>query len=368
MKTGRFVGAALVLCAAVLPVHASPMATAAPTPATASSPATASNPSAADALYDQADRMFAAGQMDQAVALYHKALDADPAHWKSLCRLGQIQAAARSYPEAEQSLKAAVAINPDNGVCQSRLAQVLLIGNKLSEAEAALEKAAQLMPGDEGVLFNLARLYENTDRPGPAADTYSRFLETAPASERATATRLKVARLYSEILQPARAVEPYRRFLEAQPGQLSVRAELATALMGASRYAEALEEYDKVISAGSADATTLSNAGAICMLLQNTPRAIELLGKAVAADPKPVPPRLSLAMVLSQSGQDARAVELLRGVTADDPENNRAWFLMGQSLMKLGRVDEARSAFERHRSIHDRIMKERVSGRTEGHP
>ena len=324
--------------------------------------------STADALYEQADKFFAAGQMDQAAALYRKALDADPAHWKSLCRLGQVHAAGRRYPEAEQALKAAVAINPDSGVCQSRLAQVLLLDNKLTEAETALGKAAQLMPGDEGVLFNLARLYENTERPGLAADTYNRFLAISPAGERATATRLKVARLYAQILQPAKAVEPYRRFLEAQPGQVSVRAELATALMGASRYTEALEEYDKVIAAGPADAATLANAGAICMLLQNLPRAIDLLEKAVAADPKPTPPRISLAMVLSQSGKDERAIDLLRGVVADDPDNNRAYFLMGQSFMKLGRAEEARAAFERHRSIHDRIMKERVSGQTEGHP
>jgi len=223
------------------------------------------------------------------------------------------------------------------------------------------------MPRDEGVLYNLAKLYESTDRPDLAAETYMKYVDVAPAGARVTSIRLKVARHFAEINQPAKAIEHFRLFLEAQPA-IEVRAELAAALMGASQFAESLEEYDKVIAAGAADAKVMANAGAICMLLQNTPRAVELLEKAVAADPKPTPPRISLAMVLSRSGDDGRAIDVLRGVIADDPENNRAYFLMGQSLMKLGRADEARAAFDHHRSIHERIMKQRMSFPAESRP
>ncbi|HEY3176261.1 MAG TPA: tetratricopeptide repeat protein [Candidatus Polarisedimenticolia bacterium] len=325
-------------------------------------------PATPDELFARADEALTAGRTEEAASLYGEALAADPRHWPSLCRLGEIDASARRYPEAERRLRAAVEINGDNGRCLSRLAQVLLVQDKTAEAEPYLARAAELMPADEGVLFNLARLYETTGRLDKALETYEKYLAAAPTSSRAGTAHLKVARMLNQARLPAEAIGHYEAFLRSQPDKNEVRAELAAALMASSKYPEALAEYDKVIAAGAADPAALANAGSICLLMQELPRAVELLEKSVAADKAPIPPRIGLATALAQSGEHARAVEVLRTVTADDPQNNRAWYLMGQSLMKLGKAREAREALERHRAIHERIMKERMTAEPQGHP
>ena len=74
-----------------------------------------------------------------------------------------------------------------------------------------------------------------------------------------------------------------------------------------------------------------------------------------------MPTRVALAMVQAQAGQDQAAIETLQAIVTDDPENVKAWFLMGQSYRKLGRMEEARRAMERHEQIHEKIMRERMA-------
>ncbi|HET9481062.1 MAG TPA: tetratricopeptide repeat protein [Candidatus Polarisedimenticolia bacterium] len=325
-------------------------------------------PATADEHYARANELLVAGRPEEAAASLRAAIALDPNHWQSHCRLGEIHAASRRMEEAEQELRKAVAINPDAGPCLSRLAQVLLAGERLQEAEPLLARAAGLMSQDESVLFNLGRLYERTSRPELAVEIYRRQLDAAPAGRRSAATTLKVARLLSSLGKPADAAQYFREYLEGDAGRHDVRAELAASLFSASRYDEAMAEYDILIGAGAADAAALSNAGSICLLKQQLPRAVELLDRAVAGSPREIPPRIALAMALAQSGDHERTVTVLRGVTADDPENGRAWFLMGQSLLKLGRAQEGREAIARHQSIHEKLMRERMSGKPEGHP
>jgi len=355
-RTGRTAGLArvFVLCCCVAAGAAVTPAPAAETP---------------DELYARGQQALAAGRAEEAVSLFRQALAIDPDHWESLCRVGEIQAASRRFAEAEASLERAVSIRPDSGPCQSRLAQVLLVNGKMDEAEKALQRASALMPDDSAVLFNLARLYDNTDRPEQAVEVYRKFLAVDPQGRRSAAARLRLARLLVQVLKPEDAIDYYRTYLAGQPDIPEVRAELAAALMRASRYNEAMAEYDRVFAAGVADAPSLSNAGAIALLLHDLPRAVELLGRAVEADPKDIAARIALATALAQSNDNERAVTVLRTVTRDEPENMRAYFLLGQSLMKLGRTEEARQALERHREIHEAIMKERMSSdKPEGHP
>jgi tetratricopeptide (TPR) repeat protein len=322
----------------------------------------------AEELYREAERLIGEGRTEEAAARLKEAVALDPNHWMGLCRLGEIQAAAKQYAPAEQSLKDAVTLHPANGACQSRLAQVLLLVNKVQEAERALEMAAALLPDDEGVLYNLARVYEVTGRIDRAIETYARHLAVAPNNPRAEGEHLKLARMMAGSAQSAGAIDHYRAFLSLQPGRNDVRAEMAAGLMSASRFEEALPEFDRVIASGSVDAAALANAGSIHLLRGDLQIALDLLDRAVKADPNPIPPRLARATALAQMGDHAAAVEVLQGVTAGDPVNNRAWFLLGQSLMKLGRVEEARAALERHRAIHEKIMRERMSAEPQGHP
>lgn len=54
--------------------------------------------------------------------------------------------------------------------------------------------------------------------------------------------------------------------------------------------------------------------------------------------------RYSLALELEKEGRNAESLDYLHGVIADDPSYVPAYFMAGQQLVRLGRLDEARSA------------------------
>lgn len=73
------------------------------------------------------------------------------------------------------------------------------------------------------------------------------------------------------------------------------------------------------------------------------PSRRERIETMLADDPQDAFLRYSLAMELSKEGQHDRSLELLRGLTADDPPYVPAYFMSGQQLAQLGRVNDARA-------------------------
>ena len=53
--------------------------------------------------------------------------------------------------------------------------------------------------------------------------------------------------------------------------------------------------------------------------------------------------RYSLAMELDKESDHDRSISLLEGLTRDDPPYVSAFFMAGQQLTRLGRINDARS-------------------------
>jgi hypothetical protein len=62
----------------------------------------------------------------------------------------------------------------------------------------------------------------------------------------------------------------------------------------------------------------------------------------LAAEPHDQFLRYSLALELDKEGQNDRSLELLRGLGADELPYVPAFFMAGQQLARLGRIDDAR--------------------------
>ncbi len=84
-----------------------------------------------------------------------------------------------------------------------------------------------------------------------------------------------------------------------------------------------------------------------------TNRAIESLESAVRAEPDLLLARTYLALAYFERGRYADAVEQCQGILAREPLDFDGTFLLGRSLLRLGRGAEARLALERAASIDD---------------
>jgi tetratricopeptide (TPR) repeat protein len=74
---------------------------------------------------------------------------------------------------------------------------------------------------------------------------------------------------------------------------------------------------------------------------------IELLEQILAADPSSKLARYGLAMERIQTGEWARAMEEFKLVLDADPSYGAAYYHGGQTLEKMGLLDEARELYKR---------------------
>jgi tetratricopeptide (TPR) repeat protein len=74
---------------------------------------------------------------------------------------------------------------------------------------------------------------------------------------------------------------------------------------------------------------------------------LEVLRSLVAQNPADSFARYGLAMELARAGKPEEAVEEFRQLLAANPDYAAGYFHGGQTLEKLGRVEEARALYER---------------------
>jgi len=77
------------------------------------------------------------------------------------------------------------------------------------------------------------------------------------------------------------------------------------------------------------------------------PNRIEILQQLLAQNPENTFVRYGLAMELVKSGELERAMHEFSSVLKTDPAYGAAYFHGGQTLEKLGRLDDARDYYRR---------------------
>ena len=142
-----------------------------------------------------------------------------------------------------------------------------------------------------------------------------------------------------------------RRFLQARPSHYEARRMLAAVLLSQHRFGEAIAEANRARAADPRDAWNYGAIGDGYMELGDYERAFEAFDRMGQLAPGPSAyARTSYALEIK--GDLDGALEFMRmaadGTSPNDSES-QAWHFsqIGDLLMQLGRIGEARLAFER---------------------
>ncbi len=163
--------------------------------------------------------LFKAGHYGEVMDECSAILKSKPELFPAWLFLGASELEAGAPGKAEETLRKALAVNPEDPNARVLLADALLQLKRTNEAARQFEALAKTMPDSPQILFGLGQSYE-----GLAQEAVARLQERSPASAEALSLN---ARLELECGQAAEAFQHFRQALALKPDLRTVRQHIA---------------------------------------------------------------------------------------------------------------------------------------------
>ena len=256
-----------------------------------------------------------AGALDIAIALFKRALAADPRYAVAHSGLGE--AYWRKYEatketglveDARASCRQALDLDPELAAAYVCSATVASGTGEHEAAIALLDRSLRIDGGNDDAYRLMARAHEELGRPDAALATYARAVELRPQY---WATHVWLASFHRSRGNYADAAREYERAVELTPDNAPVRGILAGMYLFLGRYQDALQECERSLAL-SPTSITYGVLGGIQYRMRRFDAAVDSQEKA-------------LSML----------------------EDFRTAGNLGRALFWAGRRDRAREAFER---------------------
>ncbi len=198
-----------------------------------------------DRLVVEALDLHRQGKLDDAEAIYRRALDSNPDHADSLQLLGALSLQRRHTQDAISLLRRAVAVRPDYPEALNNLATALHTQGEADEALTHWEKAVTVKPDYAQAYGNLAKALAEKGKAGLALACWQRAVALDPADVGVHgdfAAALRRANRFDE------AVALYEHALALQPDHVDMHCGFAAALYSAGQSAAAIDRYQKALA------------------------------------------------------------------------------------------------------------------------
>ncbi|AVR96867.1 PEP-CTERM system TPR-repeat protein PrsT [Pseudoduganella armeniaca] len=333
------------------------------------------NPDAAAPAQLLAAYYLRAGEKQKALTLAQKLHGSDPGAPDALALLAETQAEAGQIQAALESFDKLAALQPKAAAIPLRIAALQLGSGQVDGALAAARKASKLEPDNSEAAILLssllieknalaeatthARDWQKRHAKAPlgfklegdvlmaqqkAADAVPRYQQ---AFELASSGPVLIA-LHRALQVAGRQPEATARmtaWLDQQPADQPTRMYYASALMAAGEFAGASAQYLKVVER-SPDNVVALNDLAWALLQQKDPRALAHAERAHRLAPRNAAVADTLAAILLEKGDTARALPLLRKAVDGAPQAAEIRFHLAQALLTSGDRPGARAQCE----------------------
>jgi putative PEP-CTERM system TPR-repeat lipoprotein len=302
-------------------------------------------------LMDTAARTYqAAGDANQALAIYKKISELRPGATQPYVRMAEAQLAAKQLDAAASSLSAALAVKPDALEAQRALIAVHLRAERVQDALAVARQVQKQRPTEPiGYVFE-GDVHAAKKNWTDAANAYRAGLKQAGKSTE-LAIRLHAALLASG--NGTAASQFATSWLKANPQDHGFRMDLAQAATAASKFDVASEHYRAILRDQPSNAVVLNNL-AFTAAQSKDPEAIRYAEKAYALAPAHPAVMDTLGVLLLEGGDPKRGVDLLRKATAAAPNAPDIRLNLARGLIKTGDRQGARAELDSLAKLGDK--------------
>ncbi len=260
--------------------------------------------------------------------------------------------------KATELVQAALAAHPENARAHNVLGRIALFSGDTDESIAELRKSVALQADFETSYF-LGVAYLKAKKV-PEASAWFKELESSMGDS--AALHVLFGRAYLLTHFPESAVQEFRKAINLDPKYPRAHSFLGYASLeayGESSYPQARKLFEQELMIQPDDYRALLLLGITTTNLRDYPAAETALLHATRLRPDGASPHLYLGETYTATKRLKQAVEALEKYISlmRDPEEmtrdlSRAYYLLGQDLLRLGRVEDAKKALansQRHR-------------------
>jgi tetratricopeptide (TPR) repeat protein len=284
------------------------------------------------------------GDMARADALYRQILKADARNFDALHMLGILCAQRSNFSEAEQHLRAAVAIDRSVPPCLHNYGKVLSTIGRHDAAIEVFNKALALAPNYVPVYSDRGNAQLAAGRLQEALQSYDRGIALEPRFAPAHYNRGIVL---ERLRRHAEALTSYERALALHPHYAEAENNRCGVLEKLGRYDDALKSCDRALELAPNLAQAHCNRAIVLDRLNRSAEALESCTRAVALDPNAAQVQAFHGSLLLKAGRHAQALQSCDRALALDPDIAQAHYDRGVALARLARYQEALSACDR---------------------
>jgi tetratricopeptide (TPR) repeat protein len=257
---------------------------------------------------------------------------------------------AGNVKKARELAESAVAANPRDARAQNALGRINLYRADYEGAIRSLQASVALVDDFETSYF-LGLSYLKAKRAPEAQQLFQHIQETMGDS---AALHVLIGRAYSIAHLPEPAVAEFRKAVQIDPKYPHAHGLLGYSILefrGEAAYPEARAEFERELKFHPEDYNALLLLGLCNVALREYPAAETALLHAKRLRPEESFAYLYLGETYSETKRLPQAVEALEKYIrlVPDPKEvprdvSRAYFMLGQSLRRMGRLDEAQKA------------------------
>lgn len=273
-------------------------------------------------LFDVAVKLHGEGKFVEAVAAYREAISADPTDSNTYYWMGGALSGAKQYGDAIEAFQQAIRLNPRNHWATIELASTYCMAREWDRAREAYQVAE-------------AKAADSTEKYNTALGMGYMFLQQ---------------RLYEEAVK---VLEQARHLYAVDP---QVHSCLGSAYAGLTDFDKAEASFRRAVRLDGSYVYGVSGLSWVMAKLGRDAEAEAMLDEHLSNQPEnPVLLRAKIA-VLYVSGRHEEAVEVGKQLLEIEPDNAGVHSDIAESLVKLGRDDEAWPYFENAYKIDPRPM------------
>jgi predicted CXXCH cytochrome family protein len=258
------------------------------------------------------------GEYARATEVLRLAVAAPPADEALFTDLGNAYLRQRMLPQAQQALKRALEINPDQAEAQNLLGLVAVQKNDPAEAEAQFRKALRSQPDLAEAHNNLGNVLAGAHRYPEAEYHFQRAIAINPMYAEAHHSYGLVLALMQSY---DRATVELGEAARLDPDDAQIHDDLGDVLMARVQGEAAAEQYREVIRLKPGLADAHCNLGNLLGAEKRFEEAAKELQACTLLDPSHLEANLGLGLILMGEGKIAEArVQCHKALASPDPE------------------------------------------------